>query len=85
MMTDEDGHELVPTSEACRRLAPDVRPERIRDWKRRGLLDVVRDRETGAAVRMPGVRGQENVWRWHEVLAAEKITRESARGRSRAA
>lgn len=83
-LTDEHGTELVTTGEACRRLAPDVHRQRLRDWKRRGLLDVYRDR-SGQAVRVPGRRGLENVWRWPDVLAAERATRESGRGRTRAA
>lgn len=74
--------EYVTTMAACAALGADITPERLRDWKRRGLIDVVRD-PNGVAVRVAGRRGRENVWRWRDLVAVEAEVAASGRGRPR--
>jgi hypothetical protein len=61
---------------------PDVKPALLRLWVHRGWLDVVRDPD-GNPIRARGRRGRANLYRWHEVVAAEKRTREGRAGRPR--
>lgn len=59
---------------------PDVRPQLLRLWVHRGLLDVVRGPD-GHPVR---AKGGANIYRWHEVVAAERRARQNPSGRPRA-
>lgn len=56
----------------------DVNPGLVRLWVHRGFLDPVRDPD-GRTVRMMG----RNVYRWHDVVAAEKRARQAGTGRPR--
>lgn len=66
--------EFVTTAEAVERLAPDVTADMVYDWVRRGLVEQAGKRPGG-----------ESYYRWADLLRAEKATRESGRGRKRAA
>lgn len=73
-----DGLEYVSTGQACERLAPDVRPETLRNWyaPRAGAprVRVLRD-PSGRPVRL---RRQLLVC-WPDVVEAEHATRARAR------
>lgn len=73
-----DGLEWVSTSEACQRLAPDVQPGTLRNWRRAGLVRLLRD-TAGRPVRL---RRQLMVC-WTDVVEAEHAARSSAAGRPR--
>jgi hypothetical protein len=61
---------------------PDVRPALVRLWVHRGLLQPVRGPD-GTPIRTKGVRGRANLYRWDDVVAAEKSAREAGSGRPR--
>lgn len=77
-----DGLEWVPTGEACERLAPDVRPDTLRNWyaPRTGKprVRLLRD-TTGRPVRL---RRQLLVC-WPDVVEAEHAARTHPAGRPR--
>lgn len=80
-----DGREFVTSGEVCKRLAPDVTPETLRNWTRpqRGKpprLRPVLDPNTGEPAEVDG----QYVYVWAEVLEAEKDTGASGKGRPRA-
>lgn len=66
------GVEFVTTAEACAQLGPDVTPALINSWVRRGHL-------------VPAGRygGRSYLFRWDDVVEAERRTRTSARGAPR--
>lgn len=76
------GVEYVTTTDACERLAPDVTPRMLRDWKLQGLIDVARN-PAGEPIRMPSPKGAQNVYRWLDVVETEYATRTSKGGRPR--
>lgn len=84
-----DGVEYVTTSQAVEKLnaaGAGVDAGRLRDWKRRGLLDVVRDPDGNPLrVPVPGMPGRQNVWRWRDVAAVEGAVGTSVHGRPRIA
>lgn len=71
-MIGPDGVDYVTTAEACERLGPDINPALIRDWARRKLIH--------PAGRHPG---RAMIYRWVEVVEAEKSTRLERVGRPR--
>jgi hypothetical protein len=77
-----DDVEYVTTATACERLAPDVNPQTLRNWRQRGLIDVARDPD-GNPIRLPSPSGPQNVYRWADVKEAEHATRVSRHGRRR--
>lgn len=66
------GVEFVTTAEACAQLGPDVTPALINSWIRRGHLV--------PAGRLPG---RAHLFKWDDVVEAERRTRASARGAPR--
>lgn len=80
------GVEYVTPSEACERLAPDVKPETLRNWyaPRRGRARRVHRLLTpaGQPVRVPSGRpgAREILLPWAQVVQAERETRLSPHG-----
>lgn len=57
-----DGDEWVTAEEAIEQLGPDIRPDRLRDWLRRGLVEAHRV-------------GQHNHYRLADLFEVEARTR----------
>lgn len=72
LMEKLHGVEFVTTAEACAQLGPDVTPALINSWIRRGHL--------APAGRLPG---RAHLFKWDDVVEAERRTRTSARGAPR--
>lgn len=66
--------EYVTANVAAEMLGVD--PARVRDWARRGLI---------VAVNPPDVAVRLRLYAWPDVVAAERATRTSTRGRRRSA
>lgn len=78
-----DGVEWITTRDACRRLAPDVRPNTLRNWY------APRDASTPRVRLLRDPTGRPVRWRrqylvaWEDVVEAEHATRSNPAGRPR--
>lgn len=61
---------------------PDVKPALLRLWVHRGLLEPVKGPD-GQPVRTKGARGLANLYRWDDVVEAERRARAAGTGRPR--
>lgn len=70
-----DGLEWIPTGEVCRRLAPDVSANTLRNWWRAGRVRLLRD-PTGRPVRLD----RQFLLCWTDVIEAEHAARTTPLG-----